>query len=347
LEEFLPRRFDEATVERIVGPATWKHEPEAYTETISRPVWDLIDRSGKRWRPIFGLLMLEALGVSSKPYEALISNMTELIHTGALIVDDIEDQSKLRRGEACLHLRYDIDVALNAANMLYFLPAQLLLQHPNLSPDTRLRLHAIRERSLINAHGGQSVDIYWSREMSSKRLDQWLQDGLEDRILQMYAMKTGAGVMGLAEFAAVIANADEETTAGCVDFARSFAVAFQIVDDVHNFSRSPRWSKVCGEDLVNGKLTYVIATALRRLDPERSERLRSILCDRQLRSDSATLEQGIELIHKSGALGACRKKARSLSKQGWTEFSQHVRSSEAKIMLHAMCYKLLDLAYDI
>ncbi|NND96221.1 MAG: hypothetical protein HKN47_02695 [Pirellulaceae bacterium] len=346
LEKYLPRRFDESAVERIMGPATWKHEPEAYTEMISRPVWDLIDRSGKRWRPVFGLLMLEALGVDSKPYQDLICNMSELIHTGALIIDDIEDQSELRRGQPCVHLRYGVDVALNAGNLLYFLPALSLLEHPKLTPEVRLRLHAIRERTMMSAHGGQNVDIYWSRKMNSDRLAQWLRDDLDDRILQMYAMKTGAGVMGLAEFAAVIADADSQTTTACIDFARDFAVAFQIVDDVHNFSTSKRWTKVCGEDLANGKLTFVVAKALRMLDAERSGRLRNILCCEQSRSDPANVRDGTELIRESGALETCRETAGSLSQQGWCKFSQRARSSEAKIMLHAMSRKLLDLSFD-
>jgi len=62
------------------------------------------------------------------------------------------------------------------------------------------------------------------------------------------------GAEGLAEVAAVIAEADEHFTQVCVDFARGFGVAYQIIDDVHNFSDSPRWTKTCGEDLAGGKL---------------------------------------------------------------------------------------------
>lgn len=346
LEKYFPREFEESAVERMVGRATWKHEPEAFTEMIARPVWDLIDRSGKRWRPAFGLLMLEALGTVSHPYTDLICNFAELIHTGALIVDDIEDESQLRRGQPCLHLRYGTDVALNAGNLLYFLPTLLLLDHPRLSPEKRLLLLAIWERTMLSAHGGQTVDIFWSRKMGQEQLTEWLRDDLEDRILQMYAMKTGAGVVGLAEFAAIIADADEKTKAACINFARDFAVAFQIVDDIHNFNRSPGWTKVCGEDLTNGKLTYVIAIALRSLDVKRSNRLRDILCCRSLRNDSQSLGEGTDLIHQSGALDLCREKACSLAQQSWQQFSQRIRPSESKIMLRVMSRKLLDLAFD-
>lgn len=54
LDDLLPRRFDAARVERLAGRPTWAHEVDAYTDMLSVPVWDLMDRSGERWRPIFG-----------------------------------------------------------------------------------------------------------------------------------------------------------------------------------------------------------------------------------------------------------------------------------------------------
>ncbi len=346
IEEFLPRKFDEAHVEKFVGAAHWKHEPEAYTEMISVPVWDMIERSGKRWRPIFGILILEALGVISRPYEKLICTMTELIHTGALIVDDIEDDSKLRRGGKCLHLQYGVDVALNAANALYFLPAVELMNHPALSLQKRIRLHEIKERVCIDAHCGQATDIYWSRTLTSARLDQWLEEDIESKILQMYAFKTAAGAKGLADFAAVIAEADQKLSKVCSDFAQAFAVSFQIVDDIHNFSSSSRWTKVCGEDIFNGKLTFVIIAALRRLGKTERLRLQQILCSPDLRKNQVTLLEGIELVRASGSLEACRESAGKMMEEAWNLFTGCVIPSDAKMMLHVMCLKMIDLAYD-
>jgi geranylgeranyl pyrophosphate synthase len=151
---------------------------------------------------------------------------------------------------------------------------------------------------------------------------------------------------GAAEFVAVIAEAGAEITQACVDFARMLGVAYQIVDDIHNFSRAPDWTKVTGEDLANGKLTFVIAKALRRLDAAQSARLQAILCCPELRRRPDTLEEGIELVFASGALDACRETAKAMVNDAWDAFSPRVRSSGPKIMLHTMCLKLIDLAYD-
>ena len=48
--------------------------------------------------------------------------MTEIVHNGSLIVDDIEDQSLQRRGGDCTYRKYGVDRAINAGNFLYFQP---------------------------------------------------------------------------------------------------------------------------------------------------------------------------------------------------------------------------------
>lgn len=346
LEEFLPRRFNAAEVEKFVGPPHWQHDVDAYTDMFSVPVWDLIDRSGKRWRPIFGILLLEALGVSSRPYEGLISCMLEFIHAGALIIDDIEDDSLLRRGKQCVHLRYGVDVAINAGNALYFLPGAAIMSHPLLTAEKRRRWLEIKEQICIEAHCGQASDIFWSRRMTPENLRRMLGNDAESKILQMYAFKTASAAKGAAEFVAVIADSSAEITRVCVDFARMLGVAYQIVDDIHNFSRAPDWTKVTGEDLANGKLTFVIASALRRLHAAGSERLQAILCSPEVRRRPSVLEEGIELVFRSGALDACRETAKTMVNDAWDKFSPRVRSSGPKIMLHTMCLKLIELAYD-
>lgn len=345
IEEFFPKKFTNADVEKFVGKAFWQHEPEAYSKMLSTPVWDLISRRGKRWRPIFGILMVEALGVASLNYEASAC-LAELVHSGALIIDDIEDDSLLRRGEQCLHLKYGLDVAINAGNTLYFLPSVELFNHKYLNEYKKLRIHEIMMKTYLQAHFGQTVDIYWSRYLTPENLKMWLNDSLEEKILQLYDYKTAAGAKGLAEVAAVIAEVDENTKQVCIDFARSFAVAFQIIDDIHNFSDSPKWTKVCGEDIECGKLTYLIVRAIRKLDLEKSNRLIEILCSPELRKQKEITNEAVELVRNSGAIEECKEKAKQMSLEENDRFCEKIPSCEPKIMLSMLCLKMLELAYD-
>src|SRR5438105_3864711 len=199
LAEFLPREIDDAKLRHFIGAPHWQHEPEAYTAMLSRPVWDLIGRKGKRWRPAFGILLLEALGLHSEPYQELLCCYSELAHTGSLIIDDIEDRSRIRRGDECIHLRYGLEVAINAANTLYFLPSVLLAGHPFLSDGQRLQIHEILNRLFVRAHFGQGLDLYWSKRLNRAELDRWLADSLMPKIMQMYGYKTAAFVESCAE----------------------------------------------------------------------------------------------------------------------------------------------------
>lgn len=345
IEEFFPKQMDEKIIHKYVGAPYWKNEPIAYTEMISKPVWDLILRRGKRWRPIFGILMQEALGESSVNYERSWC-LAELIHSGALIVDDIEDNSELRRGQPALHLKYGLDVALNAGNLLYFLPTVELFHHEHLNDKQKLKIHEIMMDTCLKGHFGQSLDIYWSKNMDLENLAEWLEDEIEDKILQMYDYKTAAGPKGLVRVAAVLNGVSSDIEKVAVAFARSFAVAFQIIDDVHNFSDSPRWTKVRGEDIVNGKLTFLITKAIQMLDKNKSSRLMNILCNEKFRNEEAFLNEGIELVKQSGALEACKKEAQEMSMKAWGDFAEVVPSCEPKIMLGMLHLKMLDLAFD-
>ncbi len=213
LDEFLPRRFDEADVAKFVGEPHWRHEPEAYTELLATPVWDLISRKGKRWRPVFGILMGEALGAATEHYEKSTC-LAEFVHSGALIIDDIQDDSLLRRGEPCIHLKYGVDVAISAGNTLYFLPSIDLLHHPHLDDLQKLRVHEIMMDTYLQAHFGQTVDIYYSKYLTRENLESWLEGPLEDKILQLYDFKTAAMPRGLAQTAALVARADAERDPG-------------------------------------------------------------------------------------------------------------------------------------
>lgn len=86
----------------------------------------MLDRGGKRWRPALCFLIADLFNTShSELYE--VAATVELIHNATLIVDDIEDDSYVRRNDRCVHLKYGVDIAVNAGNFVYFAPLQYLL----------------------------------------------------------------------------------------------------------------------------------------------------------------------------------------------------------------------------
>jgi geranylgeranyl diphosphate synthase type I len=338
---FFPRTIDSAKYQELAGTPHWLHEPVACNEMIARPFWDLMSRKKKLWRPVFGMLLLESLGVSIEQYRMLISVVPELTHTGTLIIDDIEDSATSRRGDACIHARYGLDVAINAANTLYFLPAALYSVHPHLTDQQRLEFYKITLDAYVRGHLGQALDIFWTKNLTPENLASWQTDHLPEKILQMYEFKTASTAVVIAEACCILAGSDERTKKVCCDLARSLGVSFQILNDVGDFDEDGR-SRRCGEDLAAGKLTYVIVRALEGLPPRERKRLEKIVCSKRLRKKPEILAEGIGLVRKSGALDACRKEARALVDAGWHDFSPGIRPSEHKLMLRLFSHTLID-----
>jgi geranylgeranyl pyrophosphate synthase len=118
-------------------------------------------------------------------------------------------------------------------------------------------------------------------------------------------------------------------------------VSFQILNDIRDFDGKEN-GRQCGEDLASGKLTYVIVRAMEMLPDTDRKRLEKIVCSKRLRKNPEHLAEGIALVRKSGALGACNKEARTLVEKGWHGFSPGIPPSEHKLMLRLFSRTLFD-----
>ena len=140
---------------------------EPLNKAIADPIWDMLDRGGKRWRPAFFLLICEALGQKSD-YCLDFSIIPEVIHNGTLVIDDIEDSSEIRRGKPCTHKIFQIDIAINAGNAMYYLPLlPLMAQREKLSPEMQRDIYEVYVQEMINLSMGQAMDIAWHRGIAN------------------------------------------------------------------------------------------------------------------------------------------------------------------------------------
>jgi len=342
LARLLPRQSDSSHLAAVTRGAAAGYEPSAYGNMLARPLWDLMDRDGKRWRGIFACLMLEAFGADSSVYRSVLFAWPELLHNASLIIDDLQDGSPTRRGAETIHLRYGTDVAVGAANTAYFLSLFPVLNHPRLTAKQKLALCTIYQRLMLCAHLGQSQDIFWTRHLTEDCLRDWMRDSMACHIRQMYLLKTAGPVEGLAEVTALIAGAKKRTRDAAMAFARAFGLAYQMIDDINDFSAPPRWGKQRGEDLAGGKVTYLIFRALELLPARDRNRLRTILCRPDLRLSPDIREEGIRLVMRSGACEKVRREARNLVEAAWQEYSRWVPPSAPKTELRLLWEGLLD-----
>ena len=330
-----------------MGEQDGRDDPALYTRMLSEPAWKLLDRGGKRWRPLLGFHLLGALGRDPEPFERLIAALAEFTHTGSLIIDDIQDRSSARRGGACVHLCYGDGPAINAANALYFMPQLLIMTQSGLTARRKLEIHRILVRQFVRAHFGQARDLDGSVPLKKATLKSLYGSAAAGNILRTYELKTAAPVAGLAEVCAVIAGVAPAVRRDCVEFGRALGTAFQIVDDVRDFDRPAKTGRERGKDLGEGKITYAILRALERLRGSARDELIHILASRTRRSNPADRERGMALVRRSGALAACRRDAEALVAPAWRTLAARLSPSGHKKFLKHLIAHLMDIPAGI
>ncbi|MDR3343326.1 MAG: polyprenyl synthetase family protein [Treponema sp.] len=236
--------------------------------SLTQPGWDLINRGGKRWRPLLMTLICESLGGGDGALP--LTPLVEFSHNASLIHDDIEDNSDERRGQPAIHIRYGIDTAINGGSFLYFL-SLACINAWDASVERKNQVFIRWGEHLRRLHLGQAMDIHWHRDFSSlPSLEEY--DG-------MCRLKTGclarlAAVLGVIAALAVLETVSPDKSSRLSkneEFliktlgraAEKLGVGFQILDDVKNLTTGNPGKKR-GDDVVEGKKSLPVLLYLHR-----------------------------------------------------------------------------------
>lgn len=315
IEKSIPKDFGD-WMNEIFGESKWEYDIETCNKSISDPIWDLLDRGGKRWRPFLMRLCYHAVGGKENIDEFL--SIPEIIHNGTLMVDDIEDSSNTRRGKACVHKIYGEDIAINAGNMMYYI-STIGISKSKLNAEMKSKIYELINEEMIKLHFGQGMDIFWHRNEGVPN---------EKQYLQMCAYKTGTLARMSAKLGAILAGTNDEQIGALGNFAESIGVAFQIQDDILNIAPGKDWGKEFGDDISEGKKTLLVIKALGEIDESKKKDLIGIL---NLKTKNETLiEEAINIIKGSEAIKYSQNIARVMVKDAWMKLDSILEESEAK-----------------
>jgi len=117
IEELIPKKLDNNFSKYLERPNIIKNLNasqnlmDSTNAGILNPCWELLSRGGKKWRYALGLIIGKYLKIEIEDFEKSknlhrIASLTEILHNGSLIIDDIEDKSEYRRFKKCVHLIY-------------------------------------------------------------------------------------------------------------------------------------------------------------------------------------------------------------------------------------------------
>jgi geranylgeranyl diphosphate synthase type I len=336
IEKYIPRVFTESSILFKVTPPLYSYNCEVLNKALAEPIWNMLDRGGKRWRPALFLLVVEALGKHPEDYLDL-AIIPEVVHNGTLIIDDIEDASEMRRGKPCVHRVYGVDIAVNAGNMMYYLPLLPLMEKKeSIPPETLSRLYEIYVQEMIKLSLGQAMDIAWHRGIANA------DEISEDDYLQMCAYKTGTLARMAARIASVAAGADDAMSEKLGRLAESIGVAFQIRDDILDLTGLEFADKKggLGQDITEGKRTLMVIHTLQRATLEDRKRLIEIL--NMHTSDQTLRNEAIKLMQKYGAVEYAKRKATCMVEQSWATLDKLLPLSDGKEKLKAFAMFLVN-----
>ncbi len=332
IEERFPREIDAAYLRWLAGEASYSYDPEVIQKTIFEPMWDLLSRGGKRWRPWLFLIMARNLGVDLDKYREL-AIVVELLHNGSLVADDIEDGAEVRRGDKAIHVKYGLDIAVNLSSAMYFMPLRILMEM-NVDDRTYKRLVDAYLEDMIRIHLGQATDIGWHKGLKDP------ESITIDHYLQMCANKTGVLPRLAARFAAIAAGLDEEGERKLGKFAETIGVAFQIQDDIINVTGAEKLGKAYGEDITEGKVTLMVIHALSNADERDRRRLKQILSmhtrEREL------IDEAISILRKYGSIDYAKGFAREMVRKSWSNVEGLLPDNEYKEKLRALANFLVE-----
>ena len=323
IRKYLPRQFTKESVEWIVGPASFAHDTEALDKSFAEPIWDFLDRGGKRWRPALFLLITEALGGDVEKVKDF-AIIPELAHNGSIIIDDIEDLGEIRRGKPCLHKIFGVDTAVNAGNFLYFLPLLVFSKNTGFSQETLLRAYKVYAEEMVNIHFGQGMDICWHKGGK--------QEISEEQYLQMVSFKTGCLARQAGRLAVVLSGGSQELEQKVGRVCESIGIGFQIADDILSLSGEEfQKGKGFGDDITEGKRSLPVIHTLQKASEEDRQRLLEILGMHT--RDEALIREAIGIIKKHGSVEYAMGVAERVVKQAWEELAPLLKDSEHKDLL--------------
>ena len=299
------------------------HSPVAL---IPQLAGHIVAAGGKRLRPMLTLASAQLCGYQGERHLAL-ATCVEFIHTATLLHDDVVDESDLRRGLATANALFGNKASVLVGDFLFSRAFQLMVADGSLEV-----LRILSDASAIIAEG-EVHQLLTSNDTTTT----------EEAYLEVISSKTAALFAAACRVGAVVAERSDADAEALDRYGRSLGIAFQLVDDVLDFSaRQAELGKSIGDDFREGKITLPVVLAFERGSDE--ERTFWRRCLEDLEQKDGDLEQAIALMTKYGAMEDSMARARSYGRDACEALAGFPDSPIKNAMLEAVEFSI-DRAY--
>jgi octaprenyl-diphosphate synthase len=238
-------------------------ESVASVEAITTITQYLQAGGGKRLRPALLLLVNRLFGPATDCARRLAA-VVEMVHTATLVHDDVIDYAKTRRGRPATNVVWGNHTSVLAGDWLYMQAFQVALRERNFRIlDILIALTQMMvEGELLQLERLHRIEV------------------TEADYMELVDRKTASLFSACASLGAIAAGADDATEARLSDFAWNLGMAFQVVDDILDFTSTEKiLGKPAGNDLREGKITLPMIYALESATAEERESVEAVLQD--------------------------------------------------------------------
>jgi octaprenyl-diphosphate synthase len=270
---------------------------------------------GKRLRPTLLLLSAKMIGPIN-PATIRMAAVMELIHAATLIHDDVIDMAETRRGRASANVIWGNHTSVLAGDWLYMQAFQIALRERNFHLlDLLINLTQMMvEGELLQLERIGKIDIS------------------EADYMQLIDRKTACLFSACAKVGSHMAGADEQTESRLGEFAWNLGIAFQLVDDVLDFTaREMILGKPTGNDLREGKVTLPLIYALKDADNEERKMIAQVLSDRNY--ENVSFNKVLRIIANHKGVDRVRERAADFTERAKTILAEFPDSAYQRALL--------------
>jgi octaprenyl-diphosphate synthase len=252
---------------------------------------------GKRLRPALVLLSSKLCGYEG-PSAVRLAAVVELIHTATLVHDDVIDEADIRRGRPSTNSRWGNHMSVLAGDWLYMQAFNSALAECSFKVLDRLigLTQVMVEGELLQLTRLRKVDVS------------------EDEYLELAYRKTACLFSACLRLGALLGGKGEEEESQLGSYGLNFGMAFQLIDDVLDFTSSEEiLGKPIGNDLREGKITLPLIYLLQKCSAEEARKVSRVLEEGGFQS--VKFSEILGLIDRYQTLRAAREKAQDFAER--------------------------------
>ncbi|MBR1538563.1 MAG: polyprenyl synthetase family protein [Bacteroidales bacterium] len=281
-------------IQKFLGQA-WTDFQLCFTESLKSdiPLLEKANRfilghGGKKLRPTFTLLIAKALRGACNEHVVRCGTPSELLHTATLMHDDVADNSPTRRGVPSVMAAYSPTTAVLLGDYWLSRAMDLIIDHP----DKRV-LHAF-SKCLGDLARGEMLQLERSRKVETT----------EEDYLQIIYCKTTSLFEASVLSAAYSVDASDEEVEACRAYACHVGQAFQMRDDMLDYSPDLSIGKPVGQDIMESKVTLPLLGFFRKAPQPLVREVRR----RMKKPDASLVSDAIALVREYGGLDYARER---------------------------------------